>query len=88
MSLNEFLTSDEFKRYRHEQVKIITQLVDRKLWGKEESDLRGVIELAREILRLPEQLCTGKADQLKLDLIEDYKTLAAELVRAQLNLPI
>lgn len=86
MGWNEFLISDDFRKYRKEQVKVITQLVDRKLWGKEEADLKGIIELAKEILRLPDMLCTGKADQLKRDLIEDYKTLAAELVRAQLNL--
>jgi hypothetical protein len=85
MSWNEFLVSDDFKKYRHEQVKVITQLVDRKLWGKEESDLKGIIELAKEILRLPETLCTGKAEQLREDLIKDYKTLAAELVRAQIS---
>jgi len=87
MSWNEFLTSDDFKKYRRKQIQVICELVDKKLWGKEENDIKGILELSRELLRLPESLCTGARDQLKRDLVEDYKTLAVELTRAHLNIP-
>ena len=83
--MKEFFLSDEFRKYRREQGKVISRMVESALWDGEQKDLQGILQLARSLMKMPIQLCPAIREQLEADLAEDYKRLTQELVRESLS---
>jgi hypothetical protein len=83
--MKEFFLSDEFRKYRREQGKVISRMVESALWDGEQKELQGILQLARSLMKMPIQLCPAIREQLEADLAEDYKRLTKELVRESLS---
>ena len=61
MSLKELVTSEDFRKYRKEQVRTIVEYIRPKLFKGEDLDkLAGALEMANRMIRLPEEVCTDK----------------------------
>ena len=83
--MKEFFLSDEFRKYRRDQGKVISRMVESALWDGEQKELQGILQLARSLMKMPIQLCPAIREQLEADLAEDYKRLTKELVRESLS---
>ena len=84
MSLNDLLVSEDFKRYRKAQAKAIVVQVKNLLFSNTDpKELRGAVEMARKIIRLPEDLTEDKNLQGELNRMiqEDLNQIAVELTR-------
>ena len=84
MSHKDLLISEDFKRYRKAQAKAIVLQIKNLLFSNSDSkELRGAIEMARKIIRLPESLTEDKniRDTLNRMIQEDLNQIAVELVR-------
>ena len=84
MSHKDLLISEDFKRYRKAQAKAIVLQIKNLLFSNSDSkELRGAIEMARKIIRLPESLTEDKniQDALNRMIQEDLNQIAVELTR-------
>ncbi len=88
MSHKDLLTSEDFKRYRKAQAKAIVVQVKNLLFSNTDpKELRGAVEMARKIIRLPESLTEDKSirDALNRMIQEDLNQIAVELVREMIG---
>lgn len=81
--IREFLLSDEFRKYRKAEMKLIVKAVESNLWEGNRDQLKGIMTVARVILHLPTQLCASDEarKQLETGIAEDWKDLTVSLVR-------
>ena len=84
MSHKDLLISEDFKLYRKAQAKAIVVQVKNLLFSNTDpKELRGAVEMARKIIRLPEDLTEDKNLQGELNRMiqEDLNQIAVELTR-------
>ena len=85
--MKDLLTSPDFKRYRKKQVEEIINFIKSNMW-KDDTDysyLKGSIEMARRIIRLPGELVQDKgiAAQLNQDIQADMNRVIVEMIRSE-----
>jgi len=71
--LHELLTSDEFERYRKQELKEMTNVIW-KLLTQDSESARGAIELAIRLVNLPSKLNQDKAVKSKQqEVLDNFK---------------
>lgn len=80
--MQDLLLSDDFRRYRKKLIDMIIKEIDLKDVS-DLSILKGKLEMARKVLKLPEDLLTGNAKtQANANFVEDFNEVQARFVRA------
>jgi len=87
--VRELLLSDEFRTYRKHQIKKIVDVLSPMLMNPKDDDLikmKGAIEMAQKLIRLPETLLEGKKDKKLLSalVVEDLKEFQVRFIRSHL----
>ena len=87
MDWKETLLTPEFKAYRKRQVKEIANMVHAELKTPDPIYLKGMLDMANKIMKLPSILINDEELNAELDklLTEDITNLTMELVREQLK---
>ena len=89
MDWKEILLTNEFKEYRKRQIKEVARMVHAELknTSPDPEYLKGLLDMAKRIIKLPSQLIKDEKLNLELDrlLMEDLTDLAIELVREKLK---
>ena len=87
MDWKETLLTSEFKAYRKRQVKEIANMVHAELKAPDPIYLKGMLDMANRIMKLPSVLINDEELKAELDklLTEDITDLTMELVREQLK---
>jgi len=86
--VRELLLSDSFRKYRRRQVEAVCDAVHVfELRDNEDAmQLKGALEMARILIRLPEKLLPkpDEQEQIQLDVIEDIKAVEIGILRKHL----
>jgi len=87
--VRELLLSDEFRKYRKHQIDKIVSVLSPMLMNPKDDDLikmKGAIEMAQKLIRLPETLVEGKKDKKTLSalVVEDLKEFQVRFIRSHL----
>ena len=87
MDWKETLLTNEFKAYRKRQVGEIARLIHAELKNASSDYLRGLLDMANKIIKLPSTLIKDEKLNLELNrlLTEDLTDLTINLVREQLT---
>ena len=87
MDWKETLLTREFKAYRKRQVKEIANMVHAELKNADPIYLKGLLDMAYRIMKLPSILINDEEVSAELDrlLTEDITDLTMEMVREQLK---
>lgn len=87
MDWKEILFTPEFKEYRKRQTEAIARMVHAELKKPNPDYLRGLLEMANKIIKLPSDLI--KDEKLNMELykllMEDLTDLTIKLVREQVT---
>jgi len=84
VSLKDLITSPDFKAYRKAQVRVVASHIKAGIYGDTDpKTIKGALEMARLLIRLPETLSGDKEiiDELNRNVQEDLTTIATEIVR-------
>lgn len=87
MDWKETLLTNEFKAYRKKQAEEIARLVHAELKNANSDYLRGLLDMANRIIKLPSKLIKDEKLDMELNklLTEDLTDLTISLVREKLT---
>lgn len=87
MDWKEVLLTDDFKAYRKKQVEEAVRLVDAELKNASPEYLKGLLDMAARIIKLPSRLIKDEKLDTELNKLtmEDLTDLAVGLVREKLK---
>ena len=87
MDWKEILLTNEFKAYRKQQTEEVARLVHIGLKDANPDYLRGLLDMARRLIKLPSKLIKDEKLNAELNklLTEDLTDLTVNLVREQLT---
>jgi len=88
MDWKEALLTDDFKAFRKRQAKEIALIIGAEINADPDPKyFKGLLDMAKRIIRLPSQLIKDEKLNLELDrlLMEDLTNLTIEIVREQLK---
>lgn len=82
--MKDLIFSDDFSRYRRRQIRLVAEHIKKNLFtGLNPERLLGSIDMAREMIRLPETIIESKEDKERLNKLvhEDLNGLYAALTK-------